>query len=75
MHFSHLVCYPPLQAGIPERGDGRLTHAAIFMGGFALVILGAILGTALNAVAGIEVSYGSFNKEMVQAMSKGQKQT
>ena len=44
------------------------------MGGVALILLLSILLVAMNAVASVEVSHNSFNKEMVQAMTKAQKQ-
>ena len=45
----------------------------IFMGLVALILLLSILYVAMSAVASVEVSEGSFNKEMVQAMLKAQK--
>lgn len=44
------------------------------MGALALTILLTILFVAIKGVASVEVPYGSFNKEMVQAMAKAQKQ-
>ena len=44
------------------------------MGAIALILLLSMLLVGMNAVAGIDVSYQSFNKEMVQAMAKAQKQ-
>ena len=43
------------------------------MGLVALILLLSILYVAMSAVASVEVSEGSFNKEMVQAMLKAQK--
>ncbi|KAL9091747.1 MAG: hypothetical protein Q9159_001262 [Coniocarpon cinnabarinum] len=48
--------------------------AGIYMGIFAFILLFSILLVGMTAVASIQVSEGSFNKEMVNAMTKVQKQ-
>lgn len=45
-------------------------NAGMFMGIMTVLILGSILSVGVSAIANLEVSYGSFTKEMGQAAKK-----